>query len=82
MYRPYADFSRFPYSLLHQKAVRSFARMFLRNTGPYSSLETAHRSSIQVMDITWLYPSNYQSKPGKAPTLPLQCALLPRQGAD
>ncbi len=78
VYRPYADSSGFPHSLLLQKAVVYFAWMFLRITGPYSSLENAQRNPIQVMGITWLYPSGYQSKPGRAPTLPsLECTPPP-----
>ena len=78
MYRPYADFSGFPHSILLQKAVVYFVWMSLRNTGPYLSLETAQRNPIQVMGITWLHPSGYRSKPGRAPTLPsLECSPPP-----
>jgi hypothetical protein len=38
--------------------------------GPYSSLKTEQRNSIQVIRITWLYPSGYQSKPGRTPSRP------------
>jgi hypothetical protein len=70
LYHLYADLWGFSHSFLLQKAVRQFAWMFLRNTGPYSSLVTEHRTPFQVMRITWLHPPCYQSKQGRAPTLP------------
>jgi hypothetical protein len=72
VHHPYVDFSKFPHCLLLQKSVRVIipALIFLRNAGPYSSLETVLITPIQVMGITWLQPSGYQSKPGPAPTLP------------
>jgi hypothetical protein len=79
MYHLYVDFSGFPHCLLLQISVRVIilALMFLRNAGPYSSQETVLISPIQVMGITWLQPSGYQSKPGPAPTLPLLVGTPP-----
>jgi hypothetical protein len=82
LYCPYADFSGFPHSLLLQKAVVYSAWMFLRNTGPYSSLETAQRNPTQEIRITWLHPQAIRASQAGPPPTPSSTCSTPWQDAD
>jgi hypothetical protein len=75
VYHSYVDFSGFPHCLLLQLSVRVIilALMFLRNAGPYSSLETV----LNTLSRLFTPQAIRASKAEPPPSPPLVCTPPP-----